>query len=120
MIEMTRRGFVVGSAAIFAGAFARPRIAGAQRTSAGPADPQLIEDLVAANRILVDQGVLDGYGHLSARPDRDPNRFLMSRSLAPELVTAADIMEYDLDAEPVDARGRGSYLERFIYRESYR
>jgi HCOMODA/2-hydroxy-3-carboxy-muconic semialdehyde decarboxylase len=80
----------------------------------------VIEDLVAANRILVDQGVLDGYGHVSVRHDRDPNRYLMSRSIAPELVTAADIMEYDLDNNPVDARGRTSYLERFIHGEIYK
>jgi HCOMODA/2-hydroxy-3-carboxy-muconic semialdehyde decarboxylase len=88
--------------------------------SAGPADPALIDDLVAANRILADQGVVDGYGHVSVRHPADPQRYLMSRSLAPELVTAADIMEYDLDSEPVDARGRTSYLERFIHGEIYR
>jgi HCOMODA/2-hydroxy-3-carboxy-muconic semialdehyde decarboxylase len=80
----------------------------------------LIEDLVAANRILVDQGVLDGYGHVSVRHDRNPNRYLMSRSIAPELVTANDIMEYDLDSVPVDPRGRGLYLERFIHGEVYK
>jgi len=80
----------------------------------------LIEDLVAANRILVDQGVLDGYGHVSVRHPADPQRYLMSRSLAPELVTAADVMEYDLDSTPVDARGRTTYLERFIHGEIYR
>ncbi|HUM17852.1 MAG TPA: class II aldolase/adducin family protein [Candidatus Nitrosotalea sp.] len=121
MIEVTRRGFVTGGgAAALAAALGRPRRAGAQPASAGPPDPHLLEDLVAANRILADQGVLDGYGHVSARHDRDPGRFLMSRSLAPELVTAADIMEYDLDSEPVDARGRASYLERFIHGEIYR
>jgi HCOMODA/2-hydroxy-3-carboxy-muconic semialdehyde decarboxylase len=120
MVEMTRGQFVAGGASALAAPLIRTRIALAQRTSAGPADPHLIEDLVAANRILVDQGVLDGYGHVSARHDRDPNRFLMSRSLAPELVTAADIMEYDLDAEPIDPRGRSSYLERFIHGEIYR
>jgi ribulose-5-phosphate 4-epimerase/fuculose-1-phosphate aldolase len=120
MIEMTRRALVAGGAAALAAALLRPRRAVAQRTSAGPANPQLIDDLVAANRILVDQGVLDGYGHVSARHDRDPSRFMMSRSLAPELVTAADIMEYDLDSEPVDPRGRSSYLERFIHGEIYR
>jgi HCOMODA/2-hydroxy-3-carboxy-muconic semialdehyde decarboxylase len=57
---------------------------------------------------------------VSARHDRDPARFLMSRSLAPELVTAADIMEYGPDSEPVDPRGRASYLERFIHGEIYR
>jgi len=80
----------------------------------------LVEDLVAANRILVDQGVLDAYGHVSVRHDRDPNRYLMSRSLAPELVTAADIIEYDLDSVAVDGRGRSLYLERFIHGEIYR
>src|SRR5215813_375313 len=74
--------------------------------SAGPVDPQLIEDLVAANRILADQGVLDGWGHMSVRHPRDPNRYLLSRSLAPELITASDIMEFDLDSNPVDAKGR--------------
>ena len=89
-------------------------------TSAGPADARLIEDLVAANRILVDQGVLDGYGHVSVRHDQDPHRYLMSRSIAPELVTVADIMEYDLDSVVVDPRGRGLYLERFIHGEVYK
>jgi ribulose-5-phosphate 4-epimerase/fuculose-1-phosphate aldolase len=88
--------------------------------SAGPVDPALIEDLVAANRILVDQGVLDGYGHVSMRHPKDPNRYLMARSVAPELVTADDIMEYDLDSNPVDPRGRAVFLERFIHGEIYK
>lgn len=83
-------------------------------------DPSLIEDLVAANRVLAVQGVLDGFGHVSARHNRDSNRFLLSRSLAPELVTAADIMEYDLDAAPVDDKGRASYQERFIHAAIYK
>jgi HCOMODA/2-hydroxy-3-carboxy-muconic semialdehyde decarboxylase len=85
-----------------------------------PLASELIDDLVAANRILVDQGVLDGYGHVSVRHPADPQRYLMSRSIAPELVTAADVMEYDLDSNPVDARGRATYLERFIHGEVYR
>ena len=88
--------------------------------SAGPADPALVEDLVAANRILADQGVVDGYGHVSVRHPASPQRYLMARSIAPEMVTAADIMEYDLDSVPVDARGRAVYLERFIHGEIYR
>lgn len=94
--------------------------AAATPTSAGAADPQLIEDLVAANRILADQGVLDGYGHVSVRHSGSADRYLMSRSLAPELVTAADILEYDLDSNPVDPRGRTTYLERFVHGEIYR
>ncbi|MGH7308615.1 MAG: class II aldolase/adducin family protein [Candidatus Rokuibacteriota bacterium] len=89
-------------------------------SSAGPADPTLVEDLVAANRILAAQGVVDAWGHVSVRHDRDPARYLMSRSLAPELVTADDIVEHDLDSVAVDAQGRSLYLERFIHGEIYR
>ena len=92
----------------------------AQPASAGAADPKLIEDLVTANHILFDQGVVDGFGHISARHDKDPNRYLLARSMAPALVTAADIMEYDLDSTAIDPRGRTSYLERFIHGEIYR
>jgi HCOMODA/2-hydroxy-3-carboxy-muconic semialdehyde decarboxylase len=120
MIELTRRRFAAGALVALGAMLAPPRPAAAQSASAGPPDPQLLEDLVAANHILVDQGVLDGYGHVSARHDRDPSRFLMSRSLAPELVTAADVLEYGLDSEPVAAAGRTSYLERFIHGEIYR
>jgi ribulose-5-phosphate 4-epimerase/fuculose-1-phosphate aldolase len=74
--------------------------------SAGPADPLLIEDLVAANRILALEGVLDGWGHVSVRHDRDPNRYLLSRSLAPELVGVEDIIEFDLDNSPVEVAER--------------
>src|SRR5262245_38802662 len=88
--------------------------------SAGPVEPALIEDLVAASRILVDQGVLDAFGHVSVRHPRDPGRFLMSRSLAPALVTADDIVEHDLDGAGIDAKGRGLFLERFIHSEVYR
>ena len=84
------------------------------------ADKQTIEDLVAANRILYAQSVLDGYGHVSARHDSNPDRFWLSRGMAPGLVTAGDIMEFDLSGEPVDARGRSTYAERFIHSEIYR
>jgi ribulose-5-phosphate 4-epimerase/fuculose-1-phosphate aldolase len=94
--------------------------ASAQPASAGAPDPALIEDLVAANRILYDQGVVDGFGHVSVRHDKDPDRYLMSRNLAPALVTAEDILEYDLDSNPVDARGRALFLERFIHGEIYK
>jgi ribulose-5-phosphate 4-epimerase/fuculose-1-phosphate aldolase len=83
-------------------------------------DPQLIDDLVAANRILAHEHVLDGFGHVSIRDPRNPNHYLMARSVAPALVTADDIMEYDLDSKPVDAKGRGSYKERFIHGEIYK
>jgi ribulose-5-phosphate 4-epimerase/fuculose-1-phosphate aldolase len=88
--------------------------------SAGPADRELIADLVAANRILAMQGVLDGWGHVSVRHNRDPNRFLLSRSLAPELITARDILEFDLDNNAVNAKGANLYSERFIHGEIYK
>src|SRR5579864_3028314 len=83
-------------------------------------DPALLEDIAVGSRILADFGVLDGFGHVSARSPANPNHFLMSRSLAPALVTADDIMEFDLDGNPVDARGRSVFLERFIHAEIYR
>ena len=88
--------------------------------SGGPVDPALIEDLVAANRILAQEGILDAQGHVSIRHPGNPNRYLMSRSLAPILVTAGDIMEYDLDSAPIEPKGRGSVLERFIHGEIYK
>ena len=89
-------------------------------SSAGPADPLLIEDVVAANRILAQEGVLDGWGHVSVRHDRDPNRYFLAGHRAPELVTEDDIIEYDLDSNPQDARGRESVRERFIHGEIYK
>src|SRR6516164_8500357 len=83
-------------------------------------DTSLLEDIAIGSRILADFGVLDGFGHVSARHPTNPNRFLMSRSLAPALVTADDIMEFDLDGNAVDARGRSLFLERFIHAEIYR
>ncbi|NVO17418.1 MAG: class II aldolase/adducin family protein [Rhodoplanes sp.] len=70
--------------------------------------------------MLAEFGVLDGFGHVSARHPTNPNRFLMARSLAPALVTADDIMEFDLDGNAIDARGRAVFLERFIHGEIYR
>ena len=83
-------------------------------------EPALLEDIVVGSRILADFGVVDGFGHVSARHPTNPNHFLMSRSLAPALVTADDIMEFDLDGNAVDARGRTVFLERFIHAEIYR
>jgi ribulose-5-phosphate 4-epimerase/fuculose-1-phosphate aldolase len=80
----------------------------------------IIDELIAANHILFDQGVVDGFGHVSVRHPIESGRFLMARSIAPALVTAADIMEFDLDGNPLDARGRAVYLERFIHSEMYR
>jgi ribulose-5-phosphate 4-epimerase/fuculose-1-phosphate aldolase len=83
-------------------------------------DAALIEDIAIGSRILADLGVVDGFGHVSARHPTNPNYFLMSRSLAPALVSAEDIMEFDLDGNAVDARGRSVFLERFIHAAIYK
>jgi HCOMODA/2-hydroxy-3-carboxy-muconic semialdehyde decarboxylase len=80
----------------------------------------LIEDLAAAYRILAAHGVIDAYGHVSVRSNHDANRYYLARSLAPEVVTPDDIMEYDLESNPIDPRGRESVRERFIHGEVYK
>jgi ribulose-5-phosphate 4-epimerase/fuculose-1-phosphate aldolase len=79
-----------------------------------------LSDLVVANRILAAEGVLDGFGHVSIRDPRDPACYLMSRSLAPALVTAADIIQHDLDNKPTQDRGQALYYERWIHGEIYK
>jgi len=88
---------------------------------AKPVDPSVIEDLVVANRVLVSEGVLDAFGHVSIRHPGDAERYLLGRNLAPALVTAKDIVEYDLDSNPIDAPpGFAHFHERFIHGEIYR
>ena len=97
-----------------------PTSAQTPATPVAGVDAALLEDIVVGSRVLADFGVLDGFGHVSARHPTNPNHFLMSRSLAPALVTADDIMEFDLDGNAVDARGRSVFLERFIHSEIYK
>ena len=80
----------------------------------------MLEDLAAASRILADQGVFDAAGHVSMRHPRHAERFLMSRALAPALVTADDIIELTLECEVCDARGRHAFMERFLHAAIYR
>ena len=89
------------------------------RKPALAAHPDLLVDLVAANRILAMEGVLDGYGHVSVRSDKKPSHFFMSRSLAPQLVKVSDIMEHGADSEPI-GDDRRPYLERFLHGEIFR
>jgi HCOMODA/2-hydroxy-3-carboxy-muconic semialdehyde decarboxylase len=88
--------------------------------SGGPVERATLEDLAAASRILVDQGVFDAAGHVSMRHPGHPERFLMSRSLAPQMITADDIMEFDLDCNAVDPRGRNGFIERYLHGEIFR
>jgi len=88
--------------------------------AAAAPDSTLIEKVVIANRILYDQGVVDGLGHVSARHNSDPNQFLLSCNRAPGLVRQADVLCYDLDGNTVSPTTERSYLERFIHGEIYR
>jgi ribulose-5-phosphate 4-epimerase/fuculose-1-phosphate aldolase len=120
--QRRERRLTTGSALLLAATFigAPGRAAPQPAPQDARADPALIEELVAANRILGQQGIFDGFGHVSVRHGRDPNRFLLSRSLAPELVTADDIVEFDLESRALNAAGRTLYLERFIHGAIYR
>ena len=113
---MTR--IVVIAAAVLVGLM--PATAQEAPSSAGPAPAALIEDLIIANRILSDRGILDAFGHVSVRHPENPTRYLMARAIAPGTVTADDIMEFDLDSNPVDRRGRSMFIERFIHGEVYK
>jgi ribulose-5-phosphate 4-epimerase/fuculose-1-phosphate aldolase len=125
-----RRGFLTGSGLLFTGALlGAPDAANAKPAPLPPApeseaDPQdknaLLEDLVTANHILQDQGVVDGYGHVSVRNPTNPNHFYISRWLAPDLVTVNDIVELDYDCVPANGDTRKLYSERWIHAEIYR
>jgi len=93
-----------------------------RKASPYPLDRELVNDLVAANRTLARLGVLDAFGHISVRDPRQPHRYLISRSIAPETINAADILLLDLDSQTVDPRDEGTllYRERFIHGEIYK
>ena len=126
-----RRGFLSGSSLLLAGSLLGA--ADEVRAKPAPAPPlpkpvpqdkqdkqALLEDLVTANHILQDQGVVDGYGHVSVRNPANPNHFFLSRWLAPDLVTVSDIMELDFDCVPSNGDNRRMYSERWIHAEIYR
>ena len=120
---VTRRAFMATLATAAGGALyanEAPGAAPGQGAAAASPDPDLIPDVVAGNHILVRKGVIQINGHLSARHTGNRNRFFLARAIAPETVTAADIMEFDLDSNPIDARGRAPYTERFIHSEIYK
>jgi len=83
-------------------------------------DSALIDELVLANHILSMNGVLDAYGHVSVRSQRNPNHFYLARHMAAGVVTSADIIEYDYDCKPVNGEANTGYTERFIHGEIYR
>jgi len=126
-----RRGFLSGSSLLLTGA-----LLGATKDAEGKPAPlaatpepapqekqdkdSLLADLVTANHILQDQGIVDGYGHVSVRNPTNPNHFYISRWLAPDLVTVNDIVELDLDCVPANGEKVRLYSERWIHAEIYR
>ena len=111
------RRLLAASAVVLTIAATLPSRASAQ---SNPDLKALIDDLVAANRILYRQGVVDGFGHVSVRHPARADRFLLSAAKAPGRVTAEDIMEFDLDGKAIDGRDRPVYSERFIHSEVYK
>src|SRR5579872_5737626 len=126
----TRRGFISKTGLLLAGSVLvssnteEARAALAEPQTMGPEAPRdvptLRADLATANHILYDQGVVDGYGHVSVRHPTDPNHFLISRWLAPDMVTEADILELDFDCKPVNGAKERLYSEVYIHGEVYR
>jgi ribulose-5-phosphate 4-epimerase/fuculose-1-phosphate aldolase len=96
-----------------------PQRTGAQSAVAALSEAAAIQDLALASRILANEGVLDAYGHVSIRHPSDPNRYLMARSLAPALITPADILEFDLASRPVKPTDQRLFTERFIHGSIY-
>lgn len=89
-------------------------------TAPAKPDPALVEKLAMANRILYNQGVVDGFGHISVRHDKSPDHFLLSRNRAPALVRADDILCLDMNGDLAEPSEHRSYLERFIHSEIYK
>lgn len=86
----------------------------------GSALQRVREEVALGNRILANEGVLDAFGHVSRRNPENPNRYLLSRSRAPELVEPSDVLEYDLDSRPVKPTNERLYAERVIHGEIYK
>lgn len=126
----TRRAFLSKSGILLAGTVlaasspAESKAAAIEPQTLGPEPPHdvptLRADLATANHILYDQGVVDGYGHVSVRHPTDPTHFLISRWLAPDMVTENDILEVDFDCKPVNGQKARLYSEIYIHGEVYR
>lgn len=126
----TRRAFLSKSGMLLAGTVlaasspAESKVVAVEPQTLGPEPPHdvptLRADLATANHILYDQGVVDGYGHVSVRHPTDPTHFLISRWLAPDMVTENDVLEVDFDCKPVNGVKARLYSEVYIHGEVYR
>src|SRR5437868_4583866 len=106
---------------------AKGRRVGAKRTQAAPSRTRnsapvqaVIDDLAVANQILSHKGIFEAYGHISGRDPADPDRYWISRSMAPALVTTKDIIACDLDNNPVGNGETQLFFERIIHGEIYK
>jgi len=104
---------VAALAALTAGQAPKP-------AAAADRNKTILADLVVANRILANENILDGLGHVSVRSLEHPDHFFLSRDLAPGLVTAVDLVEYDLDGNPVNKDAPAGYRERFLHAAIYK
>ena len=95
-------------------------VGASSQTAPSSSRQAIVDDLVVANHILANEGVLDGYGHVSVRSPADPTHYFLARAGAPALVTAADITEYDLNSQSVTKTVSAGYQERFIHGEIYK
>lgn len=117
-MAITRRGLMAASAALMAYLPAAAR--GQSKNSVEVGGGTLFEDLAMAYQILVNQEVVDGYGHVSVRDPANPNRYFIGRDLAPALMTASDIMTFDLDSVALNGDKRNPVSERYIHGEIYK
>jgi ribulose-5-phosphate 4-epimerase/fuculose-1-phosphate aldolase len=94
--------------------------AGPQPRSGAPTRQEALGELVAANHVLAKLKVVDAFGHITMRDPANSQRYLMARAIAPLLATEQDIMEFDLDSNPIDGRVGAASFERFIHGEIYK
>jgi HCOMODA/2-hydroxy-3-carboxy-muconic semialdehyde decarboxylase len=119
-IESTMHKAILTPAALLVAAtiFAAPCCA--QSTSASDPDEARIQDVITASHILTNEGILDSFGHVSARSAKNPDHFFIPRAMAPALVSRADVVEVGLDCKPVAADAPRLNGERYIHCQIYK
>src|SRR6204780_4307569 len=103
------------SPSLFAVAMSAVAPCHAQTNTAADPDEARIEDVITASHILTNEGILDSFGHVSARSAKNPDHFFMPRAMPPALVSRSDVIEVDLDCKPIDANAPRLNGERYIH-----
>ena len=78
-----------------------------------------IKDLVIANRILANLGIVDAFGDISVRHPSDHGRFFLAGPVSPAFVEVPDIIEFGRDGDPAANSERELPRERFIHAAVY-